>query len=86
MFRLVYSRLAEKQLAKLSAQTALRILKGCERLNTKPFPDDKHVKKLKGYHALYRLRIGDYRVVFTIAGQMVEVIDIISKQDFQNSG
>lgn len=28
------------------------------------FPLSDDIKKLKGYHNVYRLRIGDYRIVF----------------------
>jgi len=84
-FQIVYSRQAEKQFSRLTPQTALRILSGCERLLTNPFPDKKHVKKLKGYKELYRLRVGDYRVVFRIIANTVEIIDVITKQDFQKA-
>ena len=47
-FELVYARQAQRQLEKLNPRTALRIVEGCERLKRNPFPDGKHVKKLKG--------------------------------------
>lgn len=84
-FAIAYARRAEKQLAKLSPQTALKILAGCERLKSNPFPDEKHVKKLKGYQGIYRLRAGDYRVVFMISRDEVQVIDVVSKPDFQKA-
>ena len=84
-FELGYSRKAETQLEKLSPQAALRILESCERLKKNPFPDEKHIKKLKGHKGLYRLRIGDYRVVFNKSGTAVEVIDVVSKPDFQKA-
>lgn len=84
-FEIEYSRKAERQLDNISPQTGLRILNGCERLKSNPFPDGKHVKKLIGYENLYRLRVGDYRVVFRISGKVVEILDIISKPVFQKS-
>lgn len=84
-FQLVHSRQAEKQLSKLTPQTALRLLNGCDRLTTNPYPDQKHVKKLKGYKDLYRLRVGDYRIVFRITTNTVEIADVITKQDFQKA-
>jgi mRNA interferase RelE/StbE len=84
-FEIVYSRKAGRQLEKLSPQTALRILEGCERLKKNPFPDEKHIKKLKGYKGLYRQRIGDYRVVYRISGATIGVIDVVSKPDFQKA-
>lgn len=59
-----------------------RIHKACKRLENNPIPDGKHIKKLKGYKDLYRLRIEDYRAVFEWKGERVTVIRILSKQDF----
>jgi len=84
-FELVYARHAQRQLEKLNPQTALRIVEGCERLKRNPFPDGKHVKKLKGYEELYRLRVGDFRVVFQRSGSRIDVIDVLSKPDFQKA-
>lgn len=50
-----------------------------------PFPDGKHVKKLKGYEEQYRLRVGDFRVVFQRSGSRIDVIDVLSKPDFQKA-
>jgi mRNA interferase RelE/StbE len=84
-FELVFARQAQRQLEKLNPQTALRIVEGCERLKRNPFPDGKHVKKLKGYEELYRLRVGDFRVVFQRSGSRIDVIDVLSKPDFQKA-
>lgn len=84
-FELVFARQAQRQLEKLNPQTALRVVEGCERLKRNPFPDGKHVKKLKGYEELYRLRVGDFRVVFQRSGSRIDVIDVLSKPDFQKA-
>ena len=60
-----------------------RILKACKRLEDNPLPDGKHIKKLKGYKDLYRLRIGDYRAVFQWKGNDVTIIRVLTKQDFK---
>ena len=59
-----------------------RILKGCLRRQVDPAPDGKHVKKLKGYKDLYRLRIGDYRAVFELQADTVTVLRILTRQIF----
>ena len=59
-----------------------RIHKACKRLENNPLPDGKHIKKLKGYKDLYRLRIGDYRAVFEWKGESVTIIRVLTKQDF----
>ena len=72
-FELVYARQAQRQLEKLNPQTALRIVEGCERLKRNPFPEP------------YRLRVGDFRVVFQRSGSRIDVIDVLSKPDFQKA-
>ena len=84
-FTLVYSRRAEKEVLYLGSTVSKRVLDGCKRLMSSPFPDGKHVKKMKGYENLYRLRVGDFRIVFKIFGKCVQVIDVLSKPDFQKS-
>ena len=65
-----YSRQAEKFLKKQPADISLRIRTAIHKL---PRGD---VKKLKGYDK-YRLRIGDYRVIFDKMGNVlyIEKID-----------
>lgn len=38
-----------------------RIVKAIEKL-----PDTENVKKLKGYDNVFRLRVGDYRIIYAI--------------------
>lgn len=59
-----------------------KIHRACKRLENNPLPDGKHIKKLKGYKDLYRLRIGDYRAVFEWKGEHVTVIRVLTRQDF----
>ncbi len=59
-----------------------KIHSACKRLENNPLPDGKHIKKLKGYKDLYRLRIGDYRVVFEWKGENITIIRVLTRQDF----
>ncbi len=59
-----------------------RIHKACKRLEDNPLPDGSHIKKLKGYKDLYRLRIGDYRAVFEWRVENITVIRALTRQDF----
>jgi len=59
-----------------------KIHKACKRLENNPLPDSKHIKKLKGYKDLYRLRIGDYRAVFEWKGEYITIIRILTRHDF----
>ena len=73
---------AVSDLDDLSDNEYERIVKGCLRLESDPSPEGKHIKKLKGYKDLYRLRIGTCRVVFQWKGEDVTVIRVLTKQDF----
>jgi mRNA interferase RelE/StbE len=59
-----FARSARKELESLSKTLALRILKKIESLPVNPRPAG--CKKLTGQNSLWRIRIGDYRVVYSI--------------------
>jgi len=66
------------------AKIVEQILTNCRRLAQDPIPDGKRIKKLKGFRApLYRLRAGDYRVVFQRKGARIDIVRVLSKGDFQ---
>ena len=61
-----------------------QILADCARLADNPIPDGKRIKKLQGYKVnLYRLRAGDYRIVFKRSGNRIDIVRVLSKPDFQ---
>ena len=63
-----------------------QILADCTRLADNPIPDGKRIKKLQGFReALYRLRAGDYRVVFKRSGTHIDIVRVLSKPDFQKA-
>lgn len=77
---------AQRDLDRLPSRFADQILADCQRLADKPIPDGKRIKKLKGYtENLYRLRSGDYRVVFSRSGTRIDIVRILSKPDFQKA-
>jgi mRNA interferase RelE/StbE len=69
-FRVEVRHSAEKELGRLSAQAQQRIAVGLLGLTEQPLPPN--VKKLKGSDG-YRIRIGDYRVLYTIDTEKREV-------------
>jgi len=62
-WRIEVQRSAEKELARLSAQARGRIAKALRAMIDDPFPSG--FKKLKGSDG-YRVRIGDYRVLYRV--------------------
>lgn len=69
------SKRAQKQLDRLSIAVAEPIFQAIEKLGDNPRPNG--YKKLKGRNG-YRIRIGDYRVIYEIIDSilLIDVIDL----------
>jgi mRNA interferase RelE/StbE len=63
---------AQRQLQSLPKQFQRQITSRLLRLETAPRPDG--VKKLEGEKDLYRLRIGDYRIIYAIRDRELIVL------------
>ena len=70
---IIYSKSAVKAINSMDKPTKQRIRAGIEKL---PFGD---VKKLQGKVNDYRLRIGDYRIIYTMAEGRIEISDILPR-------
>ncbi|HEY0257581.1 MAG TPA: type II toxin-antitoxin system RelE/ParE family toxin [Candidatus Methylacidiphilales bacterium] len=66
-YQIDFARSARKELEKLPPQIAERILGRVENLKVAPRPSGS--LKLKGESSLWRIRIGDYRVIYSIDDQ-----------------
>ena len=73
------SKQAIKVLDKMDKATVSRIIDAISGLSEVPPLGD--VKPLKGYNERFRLRVGTYRVLFTIVDNEVHVSDIGSRGD-----
>jgi len=69
---IIYSKQAVKAINKINNPSKQRIKSAVERL---PAGD---IKKLKGCSVAYRLRVGDYRVLFDMNNN-IEIIDILPR-------
>lgn len=65
MYKIKITKSAYKQLHKYDLNTFLRIFNGIAQLANNPFDEQQNAKKLIDYEG-YRLRIGDYRILYTI--------------------
>ncbi|MEU5155525.1 type II toxin-antitoxin system RelE/ParE family toxin [Glycomyces sp. NPDC021274] len=63
-YRLVISEAADKQLQQLDKPVRRRIILALAKLEDDPRPDG--VKKLKGSADRWRIRVGDWRIVYRI--------------------
>ena len=84
MFEVRLTKTAEEDLQKIALKTEARILEKIKILETTPFPTIKPIKKIKGSKKipLFRLRIGNYRVIYCIKESTVFVLIIVNKREF----
>ena len=75
-FKIVYSKSALKEIKSLPAIYAKKIIEKSEQLSENPRPSG--CKKLVGSkEELWRIRVGDYRILYTIEDQ-IKIVDIRS--------
>ncbi|MGH7966644.1 MAG: type II toxin-antitoxin system RelE family toxin [Candidatus Binatia bacterium] len=63
---------AKRDLASLSAELQTRIIKALRTLETNPRPSG--IEKLKGENNAYRLRVGDYRILYEVYDKVLLVL------------
>ena len=61
----------EKDLRSLPKSAITRVLNWLERLANDPFP--RQALRLEGGELLYRLRVGDYRIIYSVDTTALEV-------------
>ena len=77
MYSIEWKENALRNLEKLDKSVASRIVKNVEEMQEDP--PKKDVKKLKGSN-LFRLRVGDYRVIFEIQNTILTVLKVGHRQ------
>jgi len=83
-FNVVFVKTAAKDLDGLSAETRLAILRAIQGLEVSPFPRGSVIKKLKGSKIpIYRLRIGDFRVIYHLDKNIVAVLSVVKRKDLE---
>ncbi|RLA06098.1 MAG: type II toxin-antitoxin system RelE/ParE family toxin [Gammaproteobacteria bacterium] len=74
MYKINLLRSVKKDFKKISKDKHGILLEAIERLTLNPFPENKF-KKLIGKDDSYRLRIGNYRILYKV-NNMVEIITV----------
>lgn len=79
-YKIIWKTSAKKDLKKLDKAIIPKILHRIDELTTNPYPSGS--KKLIGSPSSYRLRIGEYRVIYTIksAHLIIEIIKVGHRQ------
>ena len=63
-FKIIIHRKAAKELNGLTANMRNRIIEALREKEANPFAGD--IKPVKGLRGMFRRRVGDYRIIFTI--------------------
>lgn len=72
-YTISYEKEAVQELEKLETSISQRIIKKVDELVDNPFSKD--IKRLKGSDD-FRLRVGDYRIIFSIEGNSIIVFKV----------
>jgi mRNA interferase RelE/StbE len=80
-YRIIIPKLVQKQLDDLPKKQRKRLISEIRLLVDEPRPSS--VKKLKGYDKTYRIRVGDYRIIYKIEDQekLILVLSSIHRKD-----
>ena len=85
-FAVVLTDRAIADLEALSLKVRLQVSQDLASLARDPLPPQPAVKKLQGYRPpLYRLRAGDYRVLYRVAQKTVTILRVIDRRDLDRA-
>ena len=82
MYNIEWKEHALQNIEKLENSIAKRILKKVEELSENPFSKD--IKRLKGNDD-FRLRVGDYRVIFSIEQSTIQILKVGHRKNIYNN-
>lgn len=81
-YELVHKRTFQNQLLDLPKEQVVLVLEKVDLLRDDPAPDGKLKKKLHGYKGdVYRLRTGDYRIIYGYGGGFVALLGVDNRKD-----
>ena len=85
-FKIIYAKPVQKDVKGLEAKRIDHLRKALQKLADNPFPNiatDKIIKKLEIKEPTYRLRVGEYRIIYRIETQKIIVLRIIHKKELE---
>ena len=80
-YTITFARSARRELESLDASTVQRIIRKIDELEGDPRPHGR--KKLEGEKDLWRVRVGDYRIIYAVsdARRIVDIVRILHRKD-----
>jgi mRNA interferase RelE/StbE len=76
VYRILFTKSADKTLRKLPRNTAQRIRRSLDDLATNPYAEHLDVTKLQNRPG-YRLRVGDWRVIYEIENDQLIILVLL---------
>ena len=74
MYLLTYSKQARKTLTRVPAHVSSRILDRMKKIASNPFAPDNNAESMRGMHGYFRLRSGDWRVVYKVETDVLRIV------------
>ena len=71
-FEILISRMAERRLKKLPADGRDRVVRAVRALADDPIP--RGSRRLTGYDDVFRIRVGPYRVLYSVAASTLTIL------------
>jgi mRNA interferase RelE/StbE len=77
-YQFAFTAHARRQLRSIDRTTAMKVLEALTPLGDDPYREDAAVRKLTDHGNRYRLRVGDYRVIYRIDNDqlVIEVVEV----------
>ena len=75
-FQVEFTKSAKKEFDRLPSKIRQQVSDALLVLSTNPRSDILQIKKLKGEDSLFRIRLGDYRVLYSIERKILTVVVI----------
>ena len=75
-YKVEFVKSAQKEFERLDAKLQLKTAEALSLLAQNPFSELLNVKRLKGADNLYRIRLGDYRIVYELRNEQLIVLVI----------
>jgi mRNA interferase RelE/StbE len=84
LFNIQTTQTAVDDLNNIPKELRNKILPDIRNLSSNPFLSGSSIKKLKGFKPpLYRLRSGDYRILYRVQGHLITIMRIIDRKELE---
>lgn len=75
-YKVEFTRSAKKEFDRIPSDIQNKVVEALSILSQNPFSEFLKIKKLKGADELYRIRLGDYRLVYEVRRHILVIIVI----------